>query len=440
MTSTSYESISGLLELKGGLDTGYIPGHRMPVNENGMPGLNCKDRADYPLQPVELRIVRADESIVRASVRRPEGKLRSPVLCSRALDEYGAFGTQMFEELQLDLTPDGEASLFGLPEFGQDREPLAWYDTTRSEYHDATISQCFGFATARLVKKIEVTTSGPLRVDESERSPGESADIIQNATLEITNNLHDSAPNLFALADQVVERATDWHGLIGEDSGGRLATLFIRKVLRSAGFEGLTFFIDTSKEGLSHYSEQQYREYLMYIATQIRKDNGARALFVTESVFTGAAYNAVNTLSQDIFDSVDHAAVTTSTITPQSIRNKVISGASVKPGTVGQFAAFEGVPLPQSLLSDILGNPLAPDITTIARPIGKNGYRYYPDTSVVTGVARSEQREVPVTTALTHHNTQMQSILREAQNSVRNTIMSLADTYTTLRARQRVLK
>lgn len=433
MSETSYVTMSNLLAIKGGTDTGYMAGHRMPVNSDGMPGLNCKQMAGFELQPVELRI-QADNDSLRASIRLPEGTLRTPLLCAPSSGTVGTNAAGSFEELQLDLAPDGEAHLFGLPRFGEDRRSLSWYDTTWSSDHDATISQCFGFATARLVHKIEANTSGPPLEDSVELSPDEAAGAIQSATAEIVDNLHDSAPYLYNLADQLVDRASEWDGLIGEDSGGRITTLFVRRVLRAAGFSGMTFFVDTSKESLARHTETEFQDYFRYIAAQISDDAQTSALLITESVFTGDAYIAVEALSNGSFDTIDYATVTNSTITPAWIQEKVLSGASVKPGTVSQFIAFEGVPLPQSLLSKLVGKALPDDITSIARPIGANGYRYYPDTSIVAGVTRSEHQRAPITRALTNNgDPRIDTALRDGQRAVRHATRELADAYIALR-------
>ncbi len=98
--------------------------------------------------------------------------------------------------------------------------------------------------------------------------------------------LEPTRPYLYTLADELLEAGHDrWNVIIGDDTAGRLPTLFVRKVLQAAGCDIPTHFVAGSEYYRSIHGELPYAKRFADIATTIEEP--LRPLLVTESIDTG---------------------------------------------------------------------------------------------------------------------------------------------------------
>lgn len=114
--------------------------------------------------------------------------------------------------------------------------------------------------------------------------------------------LEPTRPYLYTLADELLMAERDhWNVIIGDDTAGRLPTLFVRKVLQSAGYIAPTYFVAGSKQYRSVRGEVPYKERFAEIAADINEP--LRPLVVTESIDTGEGISflaeAAKELSED---------------------------------------------------------------------------------------------------------------------------------------------
>lgn len=140
-------------------------------------------------------------------------------------------------------------------------------------------------------------------------------------------------PYLFHLAGQVVNAYTErkWDLLIGDDTGGRLVTSFIRHALREQGIDIPVSFMCTSSAIRKVLPASAYEAYVDKLADDPAQPR--RPLLVTEAVGTGTSIRFIEAQLTRRFKAVDYA------IGAARHANMVEVAGEAYVGGVGQLAA-----------------------------------------------------------------------------------------------------
>lgn len=125
---------------------------------------------------------------------------------------------------------------------------------------------------------------GAQECDDGQASGAAVREIITN----FDKNLERAKPHLFNLAGMLIEGYEDrqWGVLVGDETGGRLVTRFVRLSMESAGIRIPTAYICASKSARHQVAAPQYESYIDHIADNLAR--GQNALVITESVGSGS--------------------------------------------------------------------------------------------------------------------------------------------------------
>jgi hypothetical protein len=175
---------------------------------------------------------------------------------------------------------------------------------------------------------------------------------------QFEHDIENAAPYLFNLADQLLEAYPrhQWNMLIGDDTGGRLPTRFVRKAFEAQGIEIPTHYIMANHDGRDAVEPAVYQEYVRKVLSEVEDP---RVLIVSEDA---GAFRTLGYL-KELFSSegaqVDLAVGAIPRPAPETLEPFFAGGIGHTPNAA-MWAAFEKI--------DVGHQPLAKRVLRRAVP------------------------------------------------------------------------
>lgn len=150
-------------------------------------------------------------------------------------------------------------------------------------------------------------------------------------------------PYLFNLAGKLINAYPEqkWDLLIGDDTGGRLVTHFVRQAMREQGIEMPVTYVCTSSAIRKSLPPSVYEAYVNKLADGPTRPR--RPLLVTESVATGTSLRFIETQLTRRFATVDYAIGATRSARTIDVAGNVYIGGVGQWATQAIFRSFEEV-------------------------------------------------------------------------------------------------